>query len=249
MRWYQADLHIHTVLSACADLSMGPRDIVKTASANGLDIIAVTDHNSAANVSAVYHAAMNSGLTVIPGMEVSSQEEIHLICLFADIQNAMTFSEYVRGHLQEGRYDSSLLGPQIICDQDENIIAEDESFLALPIKKSYPQIAAEVMKVGGIIYPAHIERRANGILRILGFLPRNLPYDVVEVSKHVEPADAEERYSHNHSLTVITASDAHDLSQIGSARTFFRLAQPTFAEIRMALMRQQGRLVRLTPPQ
>ncbi len=247
MRWFRADLHIHTVLSACADLSMGPRDIVRTALARGLDIIAITDHNAAENVAAVHQIAQTQGLTVIPGIEVSSREEIHFICLFPDVETVMRFNAFVRQNLQEGEYDSSLLGPQIVCDADENIIAENTSWLALPIKKSYQEVAEQVVQYGGIIYPAHIERRANGILPILGFLPSNLPYDVVEVSKRVDPKEAEARYSHNQKLTVLTASDAHDLEQIGVAPTYFWLEQPTFAEIRAALLRQDQRVVRLTP--
>lgn len=248
LRWFRADLHIHTVLSACADLSMGPRDIVARALAQELDLIAITDHNSSANATAVFHAAQGTGLTVIPGMEISTREEIHMICLFPDLHQAMKFQDYVYSNLQDGTYDASMLGPQVICDHNENILGEDDHMLALPIKISYDRVIKETVAQGGFIYPAHIDRRANGIMRVLGFMPKDLPYNVVEVSKNIPLQEAEERYGQQGSVAVITASDAHEISQIASAVTFFRMAAPTFAELCLAMQFQDDRKVSIVPP-
>ncbi|MBN2356084.1 PHP domain-containing protein [candidate division KSB1 bacterium] len=241
MRWFRADLHLHTVLSACADLSMGPQDIVKKALQKQLDIIAITDHNSAANTLAVHNAARDTKLTVIPGMEVNSREGIHMVCLFPDIEIVMAFHDFVYCYLQDGHYDPSMLGPQIICDQFENILGEDEHLLALPIKKSYKQVADQMVKLGGLIYPAHIERRANGMLSVLGMLPQDLPFNVIEVSRHIDRLRAQELYGQNNRWRVVTASDAHDLDQIGTAVSYFYLKAPTFSELFLSLSQQNGR--------
>lgn len=249
LHWFRGDLHIHTVLSACADLSMGPRDIVASALAKGLDFIAVTDHNSAANVAAVYNAAKGTSLTVIPGIEVSTREEIHMVCLLPNLDRASSFQDYLYEYLQQGWYDGSILGSQIICDENENIIAEDNHLLALPIRVSYDQLAFEAQKMGGIIYPAHIDRKVNGILRILGFLPKHLPFNIVEVSRTIDPIKATERFGQNGELSVITSSDAHDIGQIGIASTYFLMTAPTFSEISMAFNRKNGRTISMVPPQ
>jgi len=247
LRWFRGDLHIHTVLSACAELSMGPKAIVATAIDKGLDFIAITDHNSSTNVGAVMEAA-GSSLTVFAGIEVSTREEIHMIALFPDVETAMDFQSFIYGHLLEGSYDGSWLGSQIICDAQENILGEDDHLLAMPAQVPYPAVIQQVVQRGGLIYPAHIDRRSNGILRVLGFMPGNLPFNIVEVSKNVDPATAEQQYGHNGSLTVITASDAHDIGHIGQAPSYFRMAEPTFAELCLAMTRQQERQARPLPP-
>src|SRR3990172_1612078 len=120
LRWLKVDLHIHTVLSPCAELSMGPKDIVHKAIGEGLDMIAITDHNAADNVNAVIGAARNFPLTVIAGMEVSTKEEAHVLCLFEDVDRVMQFQEFIQGGLPEGVNDESFFGPQIICDENEH---------------------------------------------------------------------------------------------------------------------------------
>ena len=249
LRWYKADLHIHSVLSACAELSMGPREIVHVALYRGLDIIAITDHNSAENVPAVMDAALGSKLIVIPGMEVYTREEAHMICLFPDLERVMAFQRYIYEQVFPGEYDDSMFGPQLVCDKDENILAENKRFLSLPLKASLQDISNQVVQNNGLIYPAHIDRKSHSLLRVLGFIPNNLPIHAVEIFQSWETARAQHRFLNNTSLSIVTASDAHDITQIGQAFTYFKLAEPSFEEVSRAIQKKDGRETSIFAPQ
>ncbi len=248
LRWFCGDLHLHTVLSPCSELSMGPKDLVATAIARGLDFIAITDHNSAENVAAFQQAAAATPLQVFAGIEVSTREEIHMIALFPDLDRALDFQGFVYDSLQEGENDPSLWGPQLLVDAKETILGESPRLLGLPIRAAYERVVQEAVARGGIIYPAHIDRRANSMVRILGFLPGDLPFKVIELSRRAQPSEAVERYSSS-GLQLITASDAHDVQQIGSACSWFRLESPTFAELLLACNEAEGRRISILPPQ
>jgi len=239
--WYKADLHIHTVLSPCAELSMGPIDIVETAIKNELDIIAITDHNSAENVRAVMDVAKDKKLTVIAGMEVYTREGAHMICLFPGLENVLVFQDFIYENLTPGIYDESFLGPQYVCDKDENIINENKRFIGLPIKASIENVANKVNDLNGIIYPAHIDRKSHSILRVLGFIPENIHVHAVEISLPPDQAKERLRFLNNTQYTIITASDAHDISMLGTKVTYFNIAAPNFAEIKKAIEQKDGR--------
>ncbi len=247
LRWYCGDLHIHTVLSPCSELTMGPRDIVQTAIAKGLDFIAITDHNSAENVAAVQDAAQGTTLQVFSGIEVSTREEIHMITLFPSLDRLFDFQGWLYSQLQEGENDPTLWGPQIVVDAQENIVGESIRLLGLPIRQSYDQVVRETIAREGIIYPAHIDRRANSMVRTLGFLPADLPFRVVELSSRANLANAVERYSSS-GLQLITASDAHDIDQLGTARSWFKMAEVTFNELLQACQGENGRGIAVLEP-
>ncbi len=247
LSWYKADLHLHSVLSACAELSMGPRDIVERALQKNLDIIAITDHNSAENAAAVVKAAKGSGLTVIPGMEVSSREEVHSICLFPDMESVLDFQDFIYSHVVEGIYDESFFGPQLICDKDENILGQSDKLLSFAIGATLEQVAEQVDRVQGVIYPAHVDRRSYSMLRVLGFIPNHLPIKAVEISQRSKLGDPQIKFLQKN-YAIITASDAHDIDHVGKEHTFFKLREPSFAEIKMAINRQDGRAVSLEIP-
>ena len=249
LKWYSADLHIHTVLSPCGDLSMGPRDIVKYALEKQIDVIAITDHNSAENVKAVMDAADGTNLHVIAGMEVYVREGAHIICLFPSLKNVLTFQEFVYANLQTGINDETLFGPQIVCDKDENILDENRRLLALPINASLQKVAHYAGRLGGIVYPAHVDRQSFSILRVLGFIPDDLNINAVEISQPLEKAQSRLRFLRDTNYTIVRASDAHFVDNIGDARTFFKLAEPSFTEISMAIKRQNGRRAELELPE
>ncbi|MDZ7316826.1 MAG: PHP domain-containing protein [candidate division KSB1 bacterium] len=241
MRYWSADLHIHTVLSACADLSMGPIDIVKTALAKGLDIIAVTDHNSAENAAAVIGAAKDTPLLVIPGMEVYTREEAHVICLFRTLEDALSFQEVIYEHLPEGEYDGDLLGGQYVCDENENILGENRRFLAFPVDLPVHMVAGFVLDLDGIFYPAHIDRKSNSLLRALGFLPKNLPMTAVEIAQPLPEALQQLGFLRTSPYTIVRSSDAHEISQVGSKTTKLLMEAKSFDELKMALAGENGR--------
>ncbi len=247
--WYRADLHIHTVLSACAELSMGPRDIVLAAEEKQLDIIAITDHNSMANVWAVMQAAVGHDLMVIPGMEVATSEDVHVICLFPEWENALSFQDFIYQHLLEGQYNEALYGPQIILDEHENIIDKEEKLLAFSTTVSMAEVYQEASKLGGLAYPAHVDRKAYSALSTLGHIPQEIPFDAVEISHRLLAEQAREKFPELARYHLITASDAHDIGDIGKAVTSFYLAEPTFAEIKAALADHENQRISIARPE
>lgn len=247
LRWYKADLHIHTVLSCCAELSMGPHGIVQRALELGLDIIAITDHNSALNVTAVMHAAQHTGLTVIPGVEAATDRDAHIICLFPNLDAASAFEQRLHPALAAGQNDPAFIGPQYVVDANENILEENKDLLMLATRLNCKELASRVLESDGILYPAHIDRRGNSILRTLGYLPPE-PFAAVEISSNISPERALQEFPFISSYPIIQSSDAHDLSQIGKAATWFKLAAPTFDEIVRALKFEHGRQVSIKSP-
>lgn len=241
MIWYKGDLHIHTVLSPCAELSMGPRDIVRRATECGLDLIAITDHNSAENVSAVRDAAGSENLLVIPGMEVYTREEAHMICLFETIESVTQFQNIIYDHLAEGENDPDWYGPQYIVDGEEHILGENPRLLGMPTNLHVQEVAGFVIDLDGIIYPAHIDRKANSLLHALGFIPTDLPFYALEIARPYEEAVQLHRFLKNTPLSIIRSSDAHRIEEIGSKATWYYMVKPTFAELKKAIMQQEGR--------
>ncbi len=247
LRWYTADLHVHTVLSACAELSMGPKDIVLAAIDHGLDLIAITDHNSIENVHAVLTAAKGTTLSVIPGMEVSTADKIHLVVLFPDLTAAAEFQNFVYSRLPVGHYDEELYGPQIVCDQHDHIVDTNHKMLILGIQASLDEVADQAVACGGLIYPAHIDRSAYSILNKYPSIPAELPFVAVELSAHGSPAQMIAQHPEVANYPMVFASDAHDISAIGSTVTHFLMRSPTFSEIKKAFYAEQGRRVSIEP--
>ena len=246
MRWYKADLHIHTVLSPCAELSMGPKNIVKKALASQLDMIAITDHNSAQNIAGVIDAASDMKLTVIPGMEVYSREEAHIICLFETIDHALRLQDIIYDHLTAGVNDPDWFGNQYIVDGHENVLAECPRLLGMPTDLHVHEIVSYVIDLGGIVYPAHIDRRANSMLNALGFIPNNYPLDALEITLPFEEAVKRHVFLKNTPFSLIRSSDAHMIYQLGSKVTWFYMEEPTFAELKRALKKEDGRRTSLS---
>lgn len=249
MRWFKADLHIHTVLSPCAELSMGPKDIVRQALNHEVDVIAITDHNSAENTAALVKAAESTGLLVIPGMEVYTREEAHVICLFPTVEADALFQQVIYDHLASGENDPDWFGPQYIVDEQEHVLGECRKLLAMPTNLHVHQVASFVMDFGGIIFPAHIDRKANSLLRVLGFIPNDLPFHAVEIAQPFDDAVKQLGFLKRSPFAVLRSSDAHMIDQVGTKCTFLKMESASFSEVGLAIQRQDGRDVTLTLPE
>ncbi len=245
LRWFTADLHIHTVLSACAELTMGPKDIVEAALKRKIDIIAITDHNTAGNVKAVMDVAATSPVTVIPGIEVSTKEGIHLIALFSELHHLLSFEEFVFSVLQQGFYDEELYGPQLRVDEEERIIEYSKKLFFFNLKVSLQEIVGQALKHQGIIYPAHIDRKAYSLFNHYDVFPAELPFHTAEISNPDRLPNIEHRFDRIDNLRLITASDAHDIKDVGKKPVCLKLKNPCFEEIAMALTEQSDRCIKL----
>ncbi|WP_227765782.1 PHP domain-containing protein [Zhaonella formicivorans] len=224
-RWYQADLHIHTALSPCAGREMSPPAIVATAISAGLDLIAITDHNSLGNVLAVQQAAEGTGLAVLTGIEVQTIEEIHLLCLFPGYEEAVAVQKLVDATLPSCLNRPEYFGEQLLFDYKGNIIGTETKLLLNSCNLTINQLVRAVLQVKGIAIPAHIDRKAYSILEVLGFIPPGL-FPAIEITPYsLQENRAQEFLSLGYPMII--SSDAHSLTEIGLCKSRFYLAGPS----------------------
>ena len=245
MRTFRTDLHIHTVLSPCGDLEMSPARIVSLAKTRGLDIIGITDHNSTQQCKLIWELAQNSGLTVIPGCEATSKEEVHCLCLFPDFYALDEFQLFINRHLNFIPNNPSILGYQVVVDADENILEEFDNYLGAALNVSIEELEQKVHGLSGIFIPAHIDRPRNSLFSNLGFLPTELNVDALQISKLADEKAARERYHISSEITMVKFSDAHYPDDLGRIFTNFEIEEPTFDEMRKALKNEDGRKVQI----
>lgn len=243
MRYVTADLHIHTALSPCGADEMTPPAIVQAAVEAGLDMIAICDHNSTRNVSAVQRAA-GELIAVIAGIEITSVEEVHVVGLFPDAAAAETTAAEIRDLLPvaDSNY-YSFFGDQAILGADGSRTGTESAALAVAATLDLNQTVALIKKHGGLAIAAHIDRRAFGVISQLGWFPADAGFDGVEISRHTTADSPRMDEFRRIGLPIMRASDSHYLDEIGMAPTVFRLEQPTFAELARAFAGADGRSV------
>lgn len=213
MKRYNIDLHIHSVLSPCADLLMTPANIIRQAEEIGLDIIAITDHNSAKNIESALEIAKNSNVIVIPGMEVETSEEIHLLSLFPDLEKINKWEKIVYNNLPKIENDEEYFGYQIITNSKDEYIAKEKRMLATATNLTINQVVKKVRKIGGVVIPSHIDR-AYSIIKNLGFIPEELDLKVLEISKNSNPEEVESEFPFLNNYILLKNSDSHYLNEI-----------------------------------
>jgi PHP family Zn ribbon phosphoesterase len=236
-----ADLHVHTALSPCAENDMTPPAIVDRALAEGLGMIAVCDHNSTRNTAAVQEAA-GARLTVIPGMEITTVEECHVVALFPDAEAAQAAGAEVGatlGQVEDGY--ETFFGEQRVLAADGSERARETLALAMATTLDVDAAVRLVHSYGGLALAAHIDRRSFGVIGQLGLFPAAAGFDAVELSRHVAPGSADEARFAEYGLPLVHSSDAHFQSDIGAARTVVHCARPTFTELALALRGSRGR--------
>lgn len=231
----RADLHIHTVLSPCGDLEMSPAHILQTAQAKGLDIIGITDHNSTRQAMLIREYSRGSGIFVLAGAEVTTQEEVHCLAYFATLPQLEEFQAYLDAHLPPIRNKPEKFGYQVVADLDENIVYEEPTLLISALDQTIEAVQQKVKQLQGIFIPAHIDKSRFSILSQLGFLPANLEFDALEISPHI----AYKKFLNLHpELSVypfIQSSDAHYPADIGKAYTLLEIEELSFEAIRQSL--------------
>jgi 3',5'-nucleoside bisphosphate phosphatase len=241
LRIFRLDLHIHTVLSPCTEIAdMTPRAIVQAALARDLDMIAICDHNSARNVAATRRAAERTGLTVIPGIEITASEEVHILGLFASDEEVLGVQEEVYGRLY-GENDEDVFGFQVVVDEDDLVEDLDKRLLIGATTLSTERVVKLIHEFRGLAVASHVDRSGFGIFSQLGFIPPGLQLEALEVSKRSDFERVRVRYPQCGDYPLITSSDAHYLADIGAAVTLARMAEPTFDELRKAMAGEDGR--------
>ena len=204
-----SDLHIHSCLSPCASDDMTPANICGMATIKGLQMIAVTDHNTARNLPAVKACCDAYGLLHIPGMEITTKEEVHLLGYFETVEEALDFSEFLRPHMPKQKNRPKFFGNQFVLDEDDNIIAEEDELLIGASDLRLSELVKIIRERGGVPVPAHINRGSNGLLINLGFMPEELAFTAVEVWRGL-PCP----HTPQVGKVILHSSDAHQLGDI-----------------------------------
>lgn len=240
---YTADLHIHTLLSPCAEVEMIPPLIVRQAIEVGLDLIAISDHNSAENVRAVMEAAKGTPLKVLPGIEAESAEGVHMLCLFDSADDAESMQELIYSTLPDLPNLADKLGDQMVVTAEAEFVRYNERLLLASTSLSIDEIAQAAKDRNGLAIPAHVDRRAYGLFGVLGFMPEESDFPVVEISKNITVENARLQYPDLKSRAMIRSSDAHMLADIGSGRTVFNMMHRSVSEIKLACEGRDGRRI------
>lgn len=219
---------------------MLPPLIVNEALEKKLDLIAITDHNASANVAAVMEVAAGANLAVLPGMEVQTREEVHVLCLFDRLEQLEAWQMEIDSHLPSMKNDPAFFGEQIVVDKMGEFIRNEPRLLIVSTDLSIEAVFEGVNRLGGLAIPAHVNRSAFGLIPVLGFVPPDLDVLALEVSRHIPLDEVARRYPQTRGYGLVQGGDAHRLDEILGA-SCFRLEAPTIAEIRLAFKSEEGR--------
>ena len=234
MKKYYYDLHIHSCLSPCGDDDSTPSNIAGLASLSELDVVALTDHNTSKNCPAFFAAARNYGIIPIAGMELTSAEDIHVVCLFETLEDALKFDEFVYTKRILIKNRPEFFGEQLILNENEEIVGKEEFLLSNATSLSFDEILPEVKRFGGIAYPAHIDRDANGLIAILGSIPEDTEYKLFELNDRARAEEFSSLYKIPKENFIIS-SDAHQLESIRDKENYFLLPEGDVGEVVKAL--------------
>ncbi len=242
IRTFRCDLHIHTCLSPCAALEMYPTAIVERAVAEKLDVIAVCDHNASENVPYVIRAAEGRGLVVLPGMEVTSREEVHLLAIFDRMDGLQKLQGIVNAHLP-GTNNEERFGCQAIVNEADEVEGFSERLLIGATELALSDLVRLIHDFGGLAVASHIDRESFSVISQLGFVDPEIPFDALEISRRPDLTGARRQYPELSGYAFLTSSDAHRCEEIGEVCTAFLMEEPTVRELKMALSGQSGRRI------
>lgn len=227
MSRYYYDLHIHSCLSPCGDDDNTPNNIAGMASLCGLNIVALTDHNTCKNCPAFFEAAKKYGIIPIAGMELTTSEDIHVVCLFEHLSDAMRFDEYIEGCRVKIKNKPKIFGRQTILNASDEPMGEVEALLINATPISVDDVCSVVSEYGGVCYPAHIDRDSNGIIAVLGSLP-DCGFSYYELHN----GDRIEEFSTRYGIPpdrFIISSDAHYLTDMRDKEFFLELEDEPYS--------------------
>lgn len=242
MRHLRIDLHIHTCLSPCADLTMTPVAIARQAKMRNLDGIGICDHNSSENVPSVKAAGGREGIKVLSGIEITSREEVHIMGFFDCNSDLREVQETVYENLC-GENDENRFGEQLIVDEHNRVIGSNKRLLIGATSLAVDEVVCLIHNSGGLAIASHIDRESFSIIGQLGFVPEGLSLDALELSPN---CPSREQFAHiNYGFPIVKSSDAHFVEDIGKAFTEFVLDEVSVSQIRMAFRGVEGKEIRI----
>lgn len=235
MSRYLCDLHIHSCLSPCGDDDMTPGNIVGMALLNGLQIVALTDHNSVKNCPAFFKIAKAHGMIPVAGVELTTAEDVHAVCLFRTLEDAMSFGELIESRRIRIKNDATIFGRQLIVDENDEPCGEEPDLLINAVNLSLDEAYDEVTARGGVCYPAHIDRSSNGIISMLGDFPPEPGFSAFELNDIASLEDSLAKFPilKERSLAHVASSDAHYLTDISEEGFPIEIADEPYSSQRV----------------
>ena len=224
---YYYDLHLHSCLSPCGDMDMTPNNLVNMAKLLGLDVIALTDHNTSLNCEAAMKVGEEVGVLVIPGMELTTSEDIHAVCLFPTLEKALKWNAYVDENRIKIKNKVHIYGRQVIMNENDEETGEIEHLLIPATNISIMNAHKLVKEFGGVCFPAHIDRDSLSILSVLGEIDESCGFTAAELADKSKLATLRVLHPILDSLRIVTDSDAHYLENMREAENFMELPELT----------------------
>ncbi len=219
------DLHMHSCLSPCGADDMTPNNLVNMAALAGLEVIAVADHNTTRNVPAAMKVGEKAGVLVVPAMELTTKEDIHVLCLLPDAGQAEDFRQYVYGRLPQRKNRPKAFGHQYVMDENDEILEEEPQLLAFGADIGIYETAALLERYGGLAVPAHIDRASYSLIGVMGLVDTEMGFSVYETTVDCDRQALMEKY--RFSGGFISNSDAHDLIAIRDGERTLELEERT----------------------
>ena len=211
------DFHIHSCLSPCTEEDMTPYNLVNLSALMGMQAIALTDHNSCQNCRAAMQAGEDAGITVIPGMELCTSEEVHVVCLFEELKAAEEFSDYVLSTVPQVKNRPEIFGTQLIMDSTDKVLGNQDILLTTASGISISNVEKLVDGYGGVCYPAHIDRSSYSVISNLGMITKEMGFEVAEISPNGNIDALIRQYPILSEMKILTSSDAHRLESLPPA--------------------------------
>ena len=229
-----ADFHNHSCLSPCGSLDLSPTVLVAEALRRGVRVLALSDHNSARNIPAFERLCLKVGLIPLCGLEVTTQEELHCLCLFRDARSALEFGAFVEEHLLKVPNKPEKWGDQVVVDDAENVLEEVPFYLGTATDLPLTTLGDFCLSAGGLFIPAHIDRASQSVLSQLGYLP-DLAYTALEVRHDAAGLNTRGR-------PLVKGSDAHYVDNIAERTCLLEADEASFNGVQRALERGSVRL-------
>ncbi|MBN1380056.1 MAG: PHP domain-containing protein [Deltaproteobacteria bacterium] len=244
LKCFKCDLHVHTCLSPCADLDMYPGALVNKFIDKNLDIVAICDHNASENVPYVQKIAdaKDNSITILPGMEVSSREEVHILAIFDNYDDLGRLQQIVYNHLP-GKNDESRFGLQVIVNELDEVEGYNDKLLIGATQLSLSSVVDHIHSFGGLAVAAHIDRESYSVISQLGFIDPSTPFDALEVSASMDLQAARLKYPELSAYALVQSSDAHFIKDVGRGLTSMFLESASTKEIKLAFENRLGRYI------
>ena len=217
---------------------MTPANIIGMAKLKELDVIAITDHNTCQNCGPAMQLGEEYGVLVLPGMELTTEEEVHVVCLFSELNDALAFDEYVYQKLIKIRNNEDIFGKQLVVDAEERILRHESYLLINATNISFSEVYELTTRFHGIMIPAHVDKSSNSLLSNLGFVPPDSQFECVEIKEESKVTELLRNNPYLQGCKVITNSDAHSLMDINEPIHWLHAVAKTRASVLQALARR-----------